>query len=58
MPTRQRGQLVLVTPQLIQDNPDFAEFLSDKIGHFVTAINGSVRATMHHYAQHCPTCPK
>lgn len=58
MPTRRRGQLILVTAQFLRGNPDFAEFLSDKIGHYVTAINGTGRATMHHYPDHCPTCPR
>lgn len=56
MPTRRRGQLVLVTTKLIRDNPVYADYLRNKIGHYVTAINGSVRSSLYHYPQHCSTC--
>lgn len=56
MPVRPRGQLVKVTAQLIRDNPYYTDFLSDKLGHYVTALRGSAQASLYHYPQHCPTC--
>lgn len=58
MPTRRRGKLVLVTAQLIRDNPFYMDYFSNKIGHYVTSIDGSRSTSVSHYPDHCPTCGK